>query len=212
MHLLCTVSLCHDCFCCSPPRGALEGKEPQRRPQERLDRRLEEVAKAVAAGYCRLQMPWSLVLAVRETVAGPRGGGGTSPLPMHPCPPAPLLTQRAALDEPGNGNDSARAPLVLKGSVPSGEKHVERMGRGSGARGAAPVPRTNESGSRRRAISGSPQAGVHSTILPLRAPRRRARAGGNMPRLARPLPERRQRHRPRVCSSNAVRRTSVAVG
>ena len=35
---------------------ALEGKGPQRRPQKRLDRRLEEVAKAVWGGYCRLQM------------------------------------------------------------------------------------------------------------------------------------------------------------
>ena len=36
-------------------RGALEGKRPQRRPQRRLGRRLEEVAKAVGGGYCRLQ-------------------------------------------------------------------------------------------------------------------------------------------------------------
>ena len=32
-------------------RDALEGKGPGRRPQERLDRRLEEVAKAVGDGY-----------------------------------------------------------------------------------------------------------------------------------------------------------------
>eukprot|EP00670_Eutreptiella_braarudii_P021862 CAMPEP_0174349268 /NCGR_PEP_ID=MMETSP0811_2-20130205/5969_1 /TAXON_ID=73025 ORGANISM="Eutreptiella gymnastica-like, Strain CCMP1594" /NCGR_SAMPLE_ID=MMETSP0811_2 /ASSEMBLY_ACC=CAM_ASM_000667 /LENGTH=48 /DNA_ID= /DNA_START= /DNA_END= /DNA_ORIENTATION= len=32
-------------------RDALEGKGPQRRPQKRLDRRLEEVAKAVGGGY-----------------------------------------------------------------------------------------------------------------------------------------------------------------
>ena len=38
-------------------RDASEGKGPQRRPQKRLGRRLEEVAKAVAGGYCRLQMP-----------------------------------------------------------------------------------------------------------------------------------------------------------
>ena len=31
-------------------RGALEGKGPQRRPQTRLDRRLEEVAEAVGGG------------------------------------------------------------------------------------------------------------------------------------------------------------------
>ena len=38
-------------------RDALEGKGPQRRPQKRLDMRLEEVAKAVGGRYCRLQMP-----------------------------------------------------------------------------------------------------------------------------------------------------------
>ena len=34
-------------------RDALEGKGPQRRPQEPVGRRLEEVAKAVGGGYCR---------------------------------------------------------------------------------------------------------------------------------------------------------------
>ena len=72
-------------------RVALDGKGPQRRPQRRQDRRLEEVSQAVGGGYCRLQMPWKLALGVRETVAGQRlgaleGGGGVSPppLPMHP--------------------------------------------------------------------------------------------------------------------------------
>ena len=37
-------------------RDALEGKRPQRPPQQRLDRRLKEVAKAVEGGYCWLQM------------------------------------------------------------------------------------------------------------------------------------------------------------
>ena len=66
-------------------RGALEGKGPQRRPKERLDGRLEEVAEAVGGGYCRLQMPLSLAPGVRETVAGhrlgalERGGGGLLP-------------------------------------------------------------------------------------------------------------------------------------
>ena len=43
-------------------RDALEGKGPQRRPQ--LDRRLEEVAKAVGGGYCPLEMPLSWYLAL----------------------------------------------------------------------------------------------------------------------------------------------------
>ena len=55
--------------------GALEGKGPQRAPQRRLDRRLEEAAEAVGGGYCRLQMPLKLALAVME-------GGCTSP-PSH---------------------------------------------------------------------------------------------------------------------------------
>ena len=37
-------------------RDALEGKGPQSRPQRRSDRRLEEVAKSVGGGYCRIQM------------------------------------------------------------------------------------------------------------------------------------------------------------
>ena len=53
-------------------RDALEGMGSQRWSQERLDRRLEEVAKAVGGGYCRLQMPLKPALAVRETVAGHR--------------------------------------------------------------------------------------------------------------------------------------------
>ena len=79
-----------------PPRDALEGKQPRRLPQKRLDRRLEEAAKAVGGGYCRLQMPLKLALGVKETVAGRRlgaleaGGVPPPPLPMHPCTPAPL--------------------------------------------------------------------------------------------------------------------------
>ena len=56
------------------PRDALEGKGPQRRPQKRLDRRLEEVAKAVGGGHRCLQMPLRLALGVRGTVAERRLG------------------------------------------------------------------------------------------------------------------------------------------
>ena len=78
------------------PRDASEGRAPQRRPQRRLGRRLEEVAEAVGGGYCRLQMPLTLALGVRGTVAGHRlgalgGGGGVeaSP-PSNASLPPPL--------------------------------------------------------------------------------------------------------------------------
>ena len=65
-------------------RDALEGKGPQRRAQKRLDRRWEEVAKAVGGGYCRFQMPFKLALGVRETVAGRRlGARGGCPPPSN---------------------------------------------------------------------------------------------------------------------------------
>ena len=57
----------------------------------RLDRRLKEVAKGVGGGYCRLQMPVKLALAVRGTMAGHRlgalEGGATSPPSNAPTPP-----------------------------------------------------------------------------------------------------------------------------
>ena len=51
--------------------------------------RLEEVAEVVGGGYCRLQMPLKLALAVRETVAGRRLGA------MEPPP-----LSNASLDPP----------------------------------------------------------------------------------------------------------------
>ena len=84
-------------------RDALEGKGPQRRPQRRLGRRLE-VAKAVGGGYCRLQMPLRLALAVRGTVAGHRlgaleGGAGVPPPPSNASLPAA---------HPNNAHDARR--------------------------------------------------------------------------------------------------------
>ena len=82
-----------------------KGGRPQRRPQRRLGRRLEGVAKAVGGGYCRLQVPLSLALAVRGTVAGHRlggvegGWGYPPPFPMHPCPGAQVLC--SAVPPPG---------------------------------------------------------------------------------------------------------------
>ena len=70
------------------PVGTAGGKEPPRQPQKRLYRRSEEVAKSVGGGYCWLQMPLSLALAVRGTVAGRWLGaleeGAPPPLPCIP--------------------------------------------------------------------------------------------------------------------------------
>ena len=64
-------------------REGVEGKGPQRGPQKRIDRRLEEVAEAVGGGYCRLRMPLKVALGVRGTVAGcwlcGEGDGGSPP-------------------------------------------------------------------------------------------------------------------------------------
>ena len=57
---------------------ALEGEGPQRRPPKPLDRRLEEVAKGVGGGCCRLQMPWTL------------DGNAAQPQPPSPQPHAIL--------------------------------------------------------------------------------------------------------------------------
>ena len=66
-----------------PPQGCT-GKEGTSEAALRpLDRRLEEAAKAVGGGYCRLQMPLRLALGVRGAVPGRRmgalGGGGGVP-------------------------------------------------------------------------------------------------------------------------------------
>ena len=98
-------------------RDAPEGKGPSRRPQKRLDRRLEEVAKEVGGGYCRLQMPLKLALAVRETVDGRRlgalEGGGSTPLPMHPCRRARWGVRL------GGGGGGALTPAKGGGVTPS---------------------------------------------------------------------------------------------
>ena len=116
---------------CLPPfpRDASEGKGPQRRPQQRLGRRLWEVAKAVGGGYCRLQMPLKLAVGVRDTVAGHTlgalegGSGGTSP-PFHciPAPPLPPPLERSPGRDaqtslqspfPGRNGQGLRKPVPM---------------------------------------------------------------------------------------------------
>ena len=66
----------------------------------RFDRRLEAVAKAVGGGYCRLQTPLRLAVAVRGTVAGHRlgglgGGGRGGYLPPFQCIPGRGVGRRS---------------------------------------------------------------------------------------------------------------------
>ena len=69
--------------------GAVSREGTHRRPQKRLARRLEEIAKAVGGGYCRLQMPLGLARTVRETVVGRRLSApeGGLYLPPYQCIP-----------------------------------------------------------------------------------------------------------------------------
>ena len=113
-----------------PLRDALEGKGPRRRFQKQLDRRLEEVAKAVGGGYCRLQMPLKLALGVRETMARHRlgaleGGRGSPPSnaslppPPHPSQTPPL----ASVENRGKNYSLSRfvpsfVPKTLSSQIP----------------------------------------------------------------------------------------------
>ena len=90
---------------CGAGRDAVGGKGPQRRPQRRLDRRLEEVAEAVEGGYCRLQMPLTLALGVRETVAGNRLGA----LEGERCPIHPWVR--------GRGMDTSFRNRMISGTM-----------------------------------------------------------------------------------------------
>ena len=106
---------------------APEGKGPQRRPQRRLGRRLEEVAKAVGGGYCRLQMPLRLALGVRGRYltpappvaegrvppARPRAGGwdhrvSGGSYPAHGGAAAPEPTRGEGGGSPGPGGGGGK--------------------------------------------------------------------------------------------------------
>ena len=91
-------------------RDVLEGKGPQRRPQKRLGRRLEEVAKAVGGGLCRLSMPWKPALGVRGTVAGHRLGA------LEPPPPPPQPSN-ASLGTWAQPSGEATACITCKSHV-----------------------------------------------------------------------------------------------
>ena len=78
LFLCCRVAVIHDHRYLLPTEGGRKGGG-----QSYNVRRLEEVAKAVGGGYCRLQTPLRLPLAVRDRAARPSAGcsnrGGTPP-------------------------------------------------------------------------------------------------------------------------------------
>ena len=94
----------------APSEGCVRREGPRRR----LGRRLEEVTQAVGGGYCRLQMPLSLALGVRGTVAGHRlgalegGGGGYLPPPFQCRPTCPPLEERRG---PGHRRGTGKMPV-----------------------------------------------------------------------------------------------------
>ena len=112
----------------TPPRGASEGKGPQRWPQQRLGRRLEEVAEAVGGGYCRVQMPLKLALGVRGTMAGHRLGA-LPPLPMHPPPSQyplqPRVRGRVSAEDGGGAYGGRPGQRVEEQGTWAAQKHSE---------------------------------------------------------------------------------------
>ena len=97
--------------------GALEGEAPQRRPQRRLGRRWEGVAKAVGGGYCRLSMPLRLARAVSETLAGHRLGapeGGGAYHPPFQCIPGRNSRK---------GQQMGRKPATPSATTATGPRH-----------------------------------------------------------------------------------------
>ena len=98
-------------------RDASEGEGPPRRPQRRLDRRLEEVAKAVGGGYQSVTNAIEAG-ACRQGEAGRRLGA------LHGVPPPPLQ----CIPEGGRVNLlGLRAPVTVLQprhghTVPSGQR------------------------------------------------------------------------------------------
>ena len=80
---------------------------------------MEEVAKAVGGGYCRLQMPFKLALAGRGTVTGHRlgalEGGGGAGLPPFQCTPGPGPSVHTLPRDPGAPVPCGRAHAVTWG-------------------------------------------------------------------------------------------------
>ena len=101
-------------------------------PQERVDRRLEEVAKAVGGGYCRLQMPLKLALGVRETVAGRRLGARGAPR-SH--------AKGRTGDCPGPCKETATQQNVTQGVPPFPLQCTPRAGGGGGVADEGGPPR-----------------------------------------------------------------------
>ena len=133
-------------------RDALEGKGPQRWPEKRLGRRLEEVAEAVGGGYCWLQMPVKPALGVRGTVAGHRlgalegEGGYLPPLPMADRQRRPSQRRGAAARLPprGGGLLSLGFTRQVQSSGGGGAQPPTAAPAPAGADGGAHSPRSGQ--------------------------------------------------------------------
>ena len=133
-------------------------KGPRRWPQKRLGRRLEEVAEAVGGGYCRLQMPLRLALAVRESCRRRR------------CIPAPFIAGHSTRSLGGGGR--------LQSAARSGVSHA-RNGISWNAHVQGPTP--SGADLRRRSGPPPPPRAMPTATRPVAGRRLGGLEGGGVP-------------------------------
>ena len=116
-----------------PPRVAVEGEGPQRWPQRRLGRQLEEVAKAVGAvtvGY-KCHRSWHFASGRQWLGRGwtPQWGGGGGSPPSNaslPPPPPPPTSKGAQVRTPGSPNrDAGALETPPPASLPLNQCHYD---------------------------------------------------------------------------------------
>ena len=147
-------------------RDALEGKAPQRRPQKRFDRRWEDIAEAVGGGYCRLQMPLSPALGVRQCLgigwAPWRGPGEGGSPPSNAFLGSPLLHRLSLLcpnrpPSPSMTPSSSPKAVLIRPSQPRARSVVAAAGARQRRGGAAPpIGGVGVEGRQRRGVPVQP--------------------------------------------------------